>query len=300
MLETRQLLIFKTIVDVGQFTRAGLRLGLSQPAISQSIRALERQVGLPLLVRLGTSARPTPAGEVLLQYARHVLAKVEEAERVLAETAEGRAGVLRLGAGAAACQHLLPSVLREFRGRFPRVDLHISSGHTQLTLGRVLGGELDLGLVTLPLRAPKVRVTSVGRDELQVIVPPDHAWAARRWVAAAELGDQPLILCERQSRATDLVLRALLEAGVFPRVAMELDHLEAVKEMVRAGLGLAVVPEWAARRETAAGTLHALALGKTGLWRSWGLVSLEQAAPPAALRALVRLCLERLPAALAR
>lgn len=299
MLETRQLLIFKTIVEVGSFTRAGVRLGLSQPAISQHVRALEEAAGLPLLVRLGKSARPTPVGEVLLQYARHVLGKVEEAERALVDAGEGRAGVLRIGAGGAACQHLLPAVLREFRSRFPKVDLHIRSGHTELTLGRVLAGDIDLGLVTLPLRAPQVRVTEVGRDELVVIVPPDHPWAAKRRVPAAELAGKPLVLYERQSQATDLIMRALLEEGVFPRVTMEIDHLEAVKEMVRAGFGLAIVPEWAVRRESAAGALGTVSLGKTGLWRTWGLACLDQALPSPALRALVRLCVERLPRALA-
>src|SRR5947207_15697597 len=97
MLETRPLLIFKTIAEVGSFTRAGVRLGLSQPAISQHIRALEREVGAPLLVRLGKSAKPTPQGEMLLHYARHVLGKIEEVERLLAEAADGRTGVLRIG-----------------------------------------------------------------------------------------------------------------------------------------------------------------------------------------------------------
>ena len=94
-------------------------------------------------------------------------------------------------------------------------------------------------------------------------------------------------------------MRALLEEGVFPRVTMEIDQMEAVKEMVRLGLGLAVVPEWAVRREVTAGTLRAVSLGKAGLWRAWGLASLEQALPSPALRAFVRLCSEHLPRALA-
>ena len=299
MLETRPLLIFKTIAEVGSFTRAGVRLGLSQPAISQHIRALEREVGVPVLVRLGKSARPTPQGEILLHYARHVLGKIEEVERALAEAADGRTGVLRIGAGGAACQHLLPGVLREFRSRFPKVDLHVRSGYTQLTLGRVLDGDLDVGLVTLPLRAPQVRVTEVGRDELVVIVPPQHPWAARRRVPAGELAGKPLVLYERQSQATDLIMRALLEQGVFPRITMEIDQMDAVKEMVRLGLGLAVVPEWAVRREVGAGALHAVSLGKAGLWRAWGLACLEQLLPSPSLRAFVRLCTEHLPRALA-
>src|SRR4051812_35590874 len=129
MIETKQLKIFKTIVDVGSFTRAGARLNLSQPAISQHIRALEEHLGVPVLLRVGKRARPTPAGEVLLHCAEQVLDKIEDAERLLAEQGMGGGGMIRIGGGDAACQHLLPSVLKEFAELFPRVQLQIASGH---------------------------------------------------------------------------------------------------------------------------------------------------------------------------
>jgi DNA-binding transcriptional LysR family regulator len=299
VLETKQLLIFRTIVELGSFTRAGVRLGLSQPAISQQVRALEQQVGVPLLLRRTKFARPTPGGEVLLQYARQVLGKVDEVERALAAVADGDTGVVRVAAGGAACQYLLPSVLREFRARFPRVEIQVNAGHTTRTVQRLQHGEVDLGLVTLPVRADAMRVATVGRDELMVIVPPAHAWSTRRRIMPTDLAEQPIVLYERQSRATDLILRALLADGVFARVAMEIDHLGAAKEMVQAGLGVSMLPEWAVRDEVAAGKLVALSLGKTGLWRTWGLASVERPSSPLSLRALVRLCLERLPRALA-
>jgi len=299
VLETKQLLIFRTIVELGSFTRAGVRLGMSQPAISQQVRALEQQVGVPLLLRRTKFARPTPGGEVLLQYARQILGKVDEVERALAAVADGDTGVVRVAAGGAACQYLLPSVLREFRARFPRVEIQVSAGHTTRTVERLQHGDADLGLVTLPVHAESMRVTTVGRDELMVIVPPDHPWSSRRRVMPTDLAEQPIVLYERQSRATDLILRALLADGVFARIAMEIDHLGAAKEMVQAGLGVSMLPEWAVRDEVAAGKLIALSLGKTGLWRTWGLASVERPSSPLSLRALVRLCLDRLPRALA-
>ncbi|TMA30522.1 MAG: LysR family transcriptional regulator substrate-binding protein [Deltaproteobacteria bacterium] len=110
---------------------------------------------------------------------------------------------------------------------------------------------------------------------------------AARALRATEPGDRP-------DHA-----RAARAGRVFPRVTMEIDQMEAVKEMVRLGLGLAVVPEWAVRREVTAGTLRAVSLGKAGLWRAWGLACLEQQLPSPALRAFVRLCTEHLPRALA-
>jgi DNA-binding transcriptional LysR family regulator len=295
MLETKQLKIFKTIVEVGSFTRAGARLNLSQPAISQHIRALEEHLGVPVLLRVGKRARPTPAGEVLLHCAEQVLDKIEDAERLLAEQGVGGGGVVRIGGADAACQHLLPPVLKEFLAQFPRVHLQLAGGHTATTLGRVLGGELDLALVTLPVETDRIRVTEIGRDELVAIVRPDHPWAERRRVPAADFADESLILYDRESRMTDALLRFLLEEGVFPRVTMEVDQVAVVKELVRLGLGVAVLPAWSVRQEVENGTLRAIAVGTQGLTRTWCLAALDNGAQPAALKALARLCVEHLP-----
>lgn len=295
MLETKQLKIFKTIVEVGSFTRAGARLNLSQPAISQHIRALEEHLGVPVLLRVGKRARPTPAGEVLLHCAEQVLDKIEDAERLLAEQGVGGGGVVRIGAGDAVCQHLLPPVMKELLSQFPRVHLHLSSSHGSATLARVLGGELDLGLVTMPVDADRIRVTEVGRDELIAIVRPDHAWAERRRVQAADFADEPMVLYHRESRTTDILMRFLLEEGVFPRVAIEVDQVAVVKELVRLGVGIAVLPAWTVRTEVENGILRALSVGAQGLTRAWCLAALDNGAQPAALKAIIRLCVDRLP-----
>ena len=295
MLETKQLKIFKTIVDVGSFTRAGARLNLSQPAISQHIRALEEHLGVPVLLRVGKRARPTPAGEVLLHCAEQVLDKIEDAERLLAEQGMGGGGMVRIGGGDAACHHLLPPVLKEFAALFPRVQLQIASGHTAATLARVLAGELDLGIVTLPVEADRIRVTEIGRDELVAIVPATHPWSERRRVHAADFAAEPLIVYDRESRTTEMLMRHLLEEGVFPRVTIEADHVAVVKELVRQGVGIAVLPSWAVRDEVGRGELRALGVGTHGLTRAWCLAALENGAQPAALKALARLCAEHLP-----
>jgi DNA-binding transcriptional LysR family regulator len=296
--ETRQLRTFMTIVDMESFTRAGHRLGLSQSAISQQLGALERQLGVKLLVRAGAGARPTPAGEILLQYARQILHKLEEAQRVLVDYETNGAGVVRIGAGGAACHYLLPPVLKEFRDRYPRLELRVLSGHTRLTVERLLAGELDIGLITLPVSQAKLRITDVGRDELVAIAPAAHPWAGRKRIQPADVAGQPLLIYERRSQTFQLIERVLLEAGVFPHIAMEMDHLEAVTEMVRVGLGIAIVPRWAIRTEVQRGEVLALPIGKHGLARGWGLALVEANHRPHTFKAFARLCTERLPAML--
>jgi LysR family transcriptional regulator for metE and metH len=295
MIETKQLQIFKTIIDVGSFTGAGEQLGISQSAISQHVRALEEELGVPLLVRLGRSTRMTPAGEVLLQCARQVLEKVDDTRRFLEEHAHGRAGVVRIGTPEPPCNYLLPEVLVELKQRFPRIDARVTSGHTAATLGRLAAGELDLALLPLPVDAGKLRVVEVGRDELVAIVPPDHPWTTLPFVTARDFEKESLLVYDRASQITDLTLGFLLEEGIFPRIAVEVDHLEALKDLAQRRLGVVVLPAWSARREIAGGTLAPVRLGPTGLTRAWGVLHPDLQPYPATLRALVRLFADTLP-----
>jgi DNA-binding transcriptional LysR family regulator len=298
-LDAKLLRTFVTIVDLRSFTRAGRRLGLSQSAISQQIGAQERQLGVKLLVRAGTGVRPTPAGEILLHYARQILLKVDEAQRVLLSYESTGSGVLRIGAGGAACEHLLPSVLQSFHEGFPRIELRVLSGPSRTSIERLLAGDLDIGMLTLPVTEGKLRLFELGRDELVVIASPSHPWSTRRRIEPRELAEQPLLVYERRSSTFHIVERMLLEAGVFPRVVMEMDHLGAVSSMVRAGLGLAVVPRWAVLDDVNAERLVGLSIGKNGLYRAWGLGVRAEDHQPQTLRAFVRLCRERLPGLLA-
>jgi len=295
MIELKQLKIFRTIVEVGSFTGAGERLGVSQSAISQQIRALEEELGVPLLMRTAKALQITPSGEMLLACARQMLDKLEETRRHLEEQARGRGGLVRIGTPEPPCNYLLPEILVELKQRFPRIDARVVSGHTADTLARLTAGELDVGLLPLPVDAEKMRIVEVGRDELVAVVPPDHAWTKMPFVTARDFDREPLLVYDRSSQITDLTLGFLLAEGVFPRIAAEIDHLEALKQLARRRLGVAVMPTWAARNEVAAGLLAPVRLGPTGLGRAWGVVHPDLRPYPATLRALVQLFAEALP-----
>ncbi|MEW6270533.1 MAG: LysR family transcriptional regulator [Thermodesulfobacteriota bacterium] len=297
-METKHLRTLLTIVELSSFTRAGVKLGLSQSAISQQIGALERKLGVKLLRRSGSGARPTAAGELLVDHARQILARIDNARRLVSEFDASPGGLLRIGAGGAACHHLLPDVLQALRESFPRLELHVRSGHTDLTLERLVEGEIDVGLLTLPVAHAKLRLVELGRDELVLIVAPAHPLASRTRVEPVDLASEPLLICERRSKTFQLVERVLLEAGVFPRVAMEIDHLEAVCKMVARGLGVSVVPRWAVASELAAGDVVAVPIGARAPSRGWAVGFLEESSPRQALRAFVRLCADQLPAVL--
>lgn len=300
MIEIKQLKTFRAVVDVGSFTGAGEQLGISQPAISQQIRALEEDLGVPLLIRTARSLQITPAGEILVDCARRVLDKVDETRRRIEEHARGRSGLIRVGTPEPPCNYLLPDVLVDLKRRFPRIDVRVTSGHTADTLARLAAGELDVALLPLPVAAEKFRVVEVGRDELVAIVPPDHAWTTLPFVTARDFAKEPFLVYDRASQITDLTLEFLLADGVFPRIAAEVDHLEALKELAQRRLGIAVVPTWSAKREIAAGLLVPVQLGPRGLGRTWGVLHPDLQPFPATLRALVQLFAEMLPPRFAR
>lgn len=294
-MDAKQLRTFVTIVDLGGFTRAGRRLGLSQSAISQQMRALEDGLSRKILLRNGKVVRPTPAGEVLLDYARQILTKFDEAHRVLNAYEASERGVLRVGCGGAGCESLLPPLLVKFRQAHPQYEVQVRSGDPVDTVERLGQGDLDIGLVTLPTTDANLRTFELGRDEIVAIVGPEHAWAGRRSVEAADFADQPLVAYRRRSDAFQLLQRTLLEAGVFPEIAMEVDRSRGAVELVRAAVGIAVVPRWSVVDDIAAGRLAALSIGRNGLSRRWGLAIRLEEHQPHAVKTFVHLGQEILP-----
>jgi len=294
-METKHLRTLITIVDLSSFTRAGVQLGLSQSAISQQIGTLEKQLGVRLLRRSGGGVRPTAAGELLVDHARQILARIETARRLVHELETSPGGLLRVGADGATCRHVLPDVLAALRESFPRIELHVRSGATEKTLERLVAGDVDVGLVTLPAAHPKLRLVQLGRDELMVIASPAHRFASVPAVEPAELAREPLLVCGRRSRTFQMVERVLLEAGAFPRVAMEVDDFAALVRMVACGVGLAVAPRWAVAPESARGEVVVVPLAGGALSRTWAVAYVEESQPRQALRAFVRSCAERVP-----
>jgi LysR family carnitine catabolism transcriptional activator len=289
-MEIRALRTFAAVAETLSFTHAGRRLNISQSAVSQQIRALEQAAGTPLFVRHARTVALTQAGNVLLPYARQIVAKADEATAVVSDFENLGRGRIVIGAGGAICHHVLPQILREFTTRFAKIELQVISGFTFETLARAGDGTIDMGILLLPVRETNLVAAEIGRDQLVAIAPRGHRWAELDRVRAADFQDEKLITYDRKSRTFRILEQFLLEAGVFPSFGMEISDLEAVKKMVEVGLGVAVLAGWAVRTEVAAGTLVARPLGTAGLYRSWGLIHRANEVLTAAQRALMGIC----------
>jgi DNA-binding transcriptional LysR family regulator len=228
-MDIRGLKAFVAIAETESFTRAGQRMEVSQSAISQQIRSLETSLGTALFARQARKVTLTQAGNVLLPYARQILAKVDEAAAVVSDfEAMGRGRVV-IGAGGAICHHVLPQLLSDFSARFGKIEVRVISGFTSETLKRTLDGTVDVGLLVLPVDVDGIAVADLGRDELVAVAPPGHRWQSAERIRPKDFNGETLVLYSRASQTFRIVERFLLEAGVFPSFGMEISDLEAVE-----------------------------------------------------------------------
>ncbi|HEY0295214.1 MAG TPA: LysR family transcriptional regulator [Bordetella sp.] len=233
--------IFLDVIEHGSFSAAAERHGLSQPAVSQQVRQLERRYGLRLAERVGRRVTATAAGQALLDYARRIDAVAAEADRAMQSHAAGVGGRVLLGTGGTACTYLLPPLLATLRGRFPDLDVVVRTGNTADVLRGIEDNVLDIGLVTLPAAGRMFQVTPVLDDDFVAIFPAGEAGLPAR-ATPAELARRPLVLFEPGARTRRLCDDWFEAAGVPARPVMELGSTEAMKEIVAAGLGCAVLP----------------------------------------------------------
>lgn len=246
--------IFLDVIELGSFSAAAERNGLTQPAVSQQVRQLERRYGLRLAERVGRRVAPTAAGQELVQHIRRIDAAVAEADQAMQSHAAGVGGRVRLGTGGTACTYLLPAMLAGLRRRFPDLDVVVSTGNTADVLRAIETNVLDIGLVTLPAPGRMFQVTPVLADEFVAIFPAGQRPLPAR-ATPAMLARQPLVLFEPGARTRRLVDDWFEAAGVAMRPVMELGSTEAMKEIVAAGLGCAVLPRMAVQGAGARGGL---------------------------------------------
>lgn len=236
---------FATAIELGSFSAAAQRLDLTQPAVSLQVRQLEKRLGTPLVERAGRVLRPTAAGAELLAHVGRIDAAVNDALEAVSRHTDGTTGRVRLGTGATACIFLLPPILASLRQRFPGLDITVSTGNTSDIVQAVEDNTLDLGLVTMPASGRMLDITPLLDDAFVAIAPQGTGLPQR--VNAKELARHPVLLYEPGGQTRRITDAWFARAGVALHPAMSLGSVEAIKELVAAGLGCAVLPGMAVR-----------------------------------------------------
>jgi DNA-binding transcriptional LysR family regulator len=258
-MDTRQLQAFCAVVEKKSFSQAAEQLGVTQPAVSLQVRALERRLGQSLLDRSGRRVEPTEAGRRLYRSAQRMLALEEQLlEEVSAD--DGRlAGTLSIGASTGPGAHLVPLLLCEFQREHPDLHVALSIWDTQSVIERVADRQLELGVVGALRRHRSLEFEPLVRDEIVLAVPPGHH-AAGGTITVDELKDETLIVMQEGAGVRQVVEEELRRAGLRLRGVepkLELGLQESVKSAVAAGYGVAFISRTAIGGELAAGRLAA-------------------------------------------
>jgi DNA-binding transcriptional LysR family regulator len=257
-MDTRQLAAFCAVVERRSFSQAAERLGVTQPAVSLQVRALEKRFGRRLLDRSGRRVEPTEAGMRLYRNAQRLLAVEGQLFEDVTGGGDGAlAGDLKLGASTGPAAIVVPLLLCEFQRGNPGVHVALTVGDTQRIVDEVAERRLELGIVGAARRHRGVRFEPFVQDEIVLALPPGHRWTGRT-VGLDELRDEPLIVMQEGAGVRQIVEDELRKAGVRLReldVRLELGLQESVRSAVQAGYGVTFISRRAVESELAAGTL---------------------------------------------
>ena len=271
-LDSRQLRAFSILARTGSFTATAQELHLSQSAISHSMKALEQEIGCRLLDRMGKTVVLTQAGEQLLVHVEKVLQEMATARVELGRLGKWGSSRLRIGASTTACQYVLPAVLREFKESFPQCAISIEPGDTPEMIEALRAHRIDLAVNLEPRREEPLEFRPLFTDELVFVTSPLHPWARAGKVTRDEIPREHYILYGKGSYTFRMVEDYFREDKVVLHSQLDLGNMEAIKELVKLGLGISIMAPWTVRKELSEKSLVALPLGRRKLKRRWGVL----------------------------
>jgi DNA-binding transcriptional LysR family regulator len=280
-MENFRLRVFRAVAHHGNFRIAAEELLLTQPAVSQQIKALETELGTALFTRTAGRIALTAAGHALLPYAEKLAALAQEATAAVQSTAGAHAGRLSLGASQTIGQYLLPRLIAGFSAAYPAITLEAETGNTQQIVEALIAGRIQLGLIEGPPMRSEVHAEPFAEDHLVLVAAATHPWADEH-IDAAALKEATLLLREHGSGSRRIAERALEAAGIRLRdlhLGMTFDSTEALLSAVEAGLGIAFVSRWAVRNQFALGTLRPVHVRNLELSRPLSVITLTGPQP---------------------
>lgn len=266
-----QLTTFLEVAKLRNFSRAGEKVFLSQSAVSAQIRQLEQEYGTRLLDRSGKRVRLTPAGEVLFEYGTRLLALRDESLRAVADQGSSPRGVLAIGANEATCLYVLPRAFEEYRRLYPQVQISIYRNFSRKILERIQDGTIDVGIVTLPVKLPLLKVERIFRDRLMLATSSTNPLAKLKTVPVSVVAEQPLLF-PKSGYTRQLMDKLFRPYQAKLNIAMELPSIAMIKTFVASGLGVSLISETFTRKESLSGEIRLVPLDHVELWRELGMI----------------------------
>lgn len=286
-----QLRAFVTVAGTGSVRQAAARLVVSQPAVSAALSALQQDLGVPLVARQGRGLVLTPAGEVFARYARQVLGLVEEARVAAAGQLHPERGRVRLAAVTTAGEHVLPPFLADFRSRFPEAEVELEVGNRNRVWELLGFREVDLAIGGRPPGDGRFSILATRANPLAIVAPAGRARSDEptdalpaRYVSVADLAKRVWLMREPGSGTRSTAEELFDDLGITP-ATLTLGSNGAIRESVRAGLGVTLISRDAVARELSRGALEEWRYPALPLGRRWHAVGRagENLTPTAAL-----------------
>ncbi len=288
-LDSRQLRAFVILARTSSFTLAAKELFLSQSAVSHAMKALEDDVGCRLLDRVGKKVSLTQAGEQLLHHSEKILAEMQVARTSLEHLGKWGQARLRIGASSTACRYILPPVLREFKNDYPQCMINIGAGDSADAMESLRNNQIDLAILLMPKHYEGFDMHPLFEDELSFILAPSHPWAVTG-LSRSDIPKENYILYQKNSYTLRIIEEYFRQEKMVLNTVMELGSMEAIKELVKLGLGVSIIAPWIAEAELRDKSLVALPLGKRKLRRTWAIASRKGRSLNIAEETFIRIC----------
>ena len=263
-MEFSQLEAFLEAANRGSFRRAADALYLSQPSVSARVQTLESEVGVALFHRTARGVRLTDMGRTFLPFAQRSMETLRRGREVLESVRQTSAGILNMATARVIGTYVLPGTLQKFQQLYPDANLHIKVGGSSDVLQMVVDEEVQLGLARF-MQHPDVDALHLYDEEAVLVVHPGHSFTKTRVAAMSQVAQEPLIVYDPGDPGSSyfqFINRVCRDAGVTAKVEMNLDSVEAAKNMVRLGLGVSFLPRSAVRREVEFGSLTLINLAE--------------------------------------
>jgi len=268
----RQLEIFEAIIETGRFTIAAQKLHVAQPSVSQQIQLLEEELGEQLFVRLkNRKFHVTEAGKILKEHSDVILRQCKVARMEISSLSKEPVGQIRIGIGGHQLTFMLPPALIAFHQRYPRVSVDLVNGTTPQLVDMLKANRLDLAVINFPIAPGDLRTHSLFTEELVFVIRRCDARPKQTHVDAREIAKWPLVLYDQGTSTRQRLDNFFRELGVTTTVLLELSSVEAMKRMVKAGLGATIIPSSSVLEELDARELVALRINGRPLTRSVGI-----------------------------
>jgi DNA-binding transcriptional LysR family regulator len=270
-----QLVSFTRVAETKSITRAAEELFVTQPAVSKQIKALEEELGSRLFDRLGKKVHLTRTGEALYGHALKILRSVEEAKAAVKSLSGECSGELVIGTSDHISLHRLPHVLKSYIAAYPKVDLKLRCHRSETILEMVSGNLVDLGVITLPKVTPDLVSKVIWKDPMSLVFPKGHPLAVLKSIKLRNIANYGLILPEPGTTTRKTIDDAFSKRKLLPNVGMEVAYIETIKGLVKAGLGISILPDKAVEAEMKNGLLMKAAIRDAKVTRNLGFIYLR-------------------------